>query len=88
MPPGCYRLPDDEPCFCEICGLDADGDCICPTCPTCEEAGNPKCYELGHLIKSEEQINSYNKVMADAEKANADEAAYWAQHKEDELEDY
>lgn len=45
MPPGCYSVPGDEPCFCEMCGRSVDNDeCICPECPKCGEIGNPDCY--------------------------------------------
>jgi len=68
LPPGCGRLPGEEPDPpCAICGVDP-GLCCCPECPVCGESGNPACYaEGGHgLTLSEEQIDS---------KANADRAA-------------
>lgn len=51
-PPGVSSLPDDEPCFCEICNGDVDASdsnnnrCICPECPECGEVGNPDCYKV------------------------------------------
>lgn len=40
---------------CEVCGY-REGDCICPECPTCGQAGNKACYEHGHLKASFNQI--------------------------------
>jgi hypothetical protein len=61
-PPGVtQRMIDDaygreEPC--DVCGLMADGDCICPECPECGATGDPHCYEPdGHgLTRSFAQV--------------------------------
>ena len=43
MPAGCSGPPDEEgPC--EVCGQSVD-HCICPECPKCGAAGDPRCYE-------------------------------------------
>ena len=45
MPPGCSRVPGDEPePPCEVCGRPSE-DCICPECPVCGSQGDPGCYE-------------------------------------------
>lgn len=37
--------PEAERCEpCAVCGKDPGGDCRCPECPTCGEAGRPECY--------------------------------------------
>lgn len=52
LPPGCGRLPGEEPDPpCAVCGLDP-GLCVCPECPTCGEQGNPACYaEAGQRVQ-------------------------------------
>lgn len=46
LPPGCHRLPDEEPDPpCDVCGKDIDW-CVCPECPICGETGNIKCYQI------------------------------------------
>lgn len=40
---------------CETCGHNVDS-CFCPDCPVCGEAGNPYCYEHGHLHYTREQL--------------------------------
>lgn len=55
-PPGCDRVPGDEPSFCEVCGGNVDnGNCICPECPQCGETGNPLCYKEHGITVSKEQ---------------------------------
>ena len=55
LPPGVSRLPGEEsdpPC--EVC-CKAVEDCICPECPRCGTAGEPRCYAghpRGHERKS------------------------------------
>lgn len=44
-----------DPGQCECCGRHAD-DCICPECPVCGQAGNPYCYDHGHLKPTYEQV--------------------------------
>lgn len=56
-PPGCSGTPYDEPCYCEMCGRDAD-DCICPECLVCGEHGNPDCYPAHGLHLAPAQIAS------------------------------
>lgn len=58
LPPGCGRLPGEEPFFCELCGALSEEKCVCPLCPQCDECGNPNCYksETCGLVKTEEQI--------------------------------
>ncbi len=43
LPPGVSKLPYDDEGPCDVCGKDVS-ECICPKCPTCEAAGDPKCY--------------------------------------------
>ena len=43
--------------ICAVCGNDP-GDCVCPECPVCGDAGNPDCYPGHGLERSEEQIQA------------------------------
>lgn len=73
-PAGCSGPPDDENPYCEVCGGNVDNDkCICRECPTCGEAGNPKCYEEHGLVKTAKQLESKKKFDAFMEKAAQDE---------------
>lgn len=72
LPPGCGRLPGEEPDPpCAVCGLDP-GLCVCPECPTCGEQGNPACYaeddlNRGHGLElTEKQIAAKANAEADA----------------------
>lgn len=43
LPPGCSRLPGEEPEEpCAICHYPVD-ECTCPNCRVCGEQGNPNC---------------------------------------------
>ena len=53
-PPGCNSVPDDEDVTCEICG-EWEEDCICPECLECGDVGNPDCYLLHGMRRTEEQ---------------------------------
>ena len=68
----------DEQCAVCKCGVE---DCICPECPTCHEAGNPKCYapDEGHqaLRLSKAQLMSRSKVkIAELTERIQDEEQY------------
>jgi len=57
-PPGFNgHFPWDDPYFCEVCGNDADNDCICPECPECGDYGNPECYQKHGLV-----LNKYQRI--------------------------
>lgn len=43
-PAGCESVPDDEPCYCDVCGQ-LDDECVCPECPLCGEVGDRECYD-------------------------------------------
>ena len=68
MPPGCFRVPGDEPAFCSVCGQ-VDDACICPECPVCRTHGNPTCYSekagaLFHgLNLNRDQLKSRYKII-------------------------
>jgi hypothetical protein len=80
-PPGCSGPPDDDyPC--EVCGR-YDDDCLCPVCEVCDHVGNPACYELHGLVRTQEQIASLaNKEAEWAADAEA-EAKWWNEHSND-----
>ena len=72
LPPGCGTLPGEEEYPCEICGGNPDSDeCICPECEVCGAAGDPYCYDEGHLTRTQEQIDQ----LAKFEKEWADDHA-------------
>lgn len=86
LPPGVTindieRLFDEGPC--EVCRNDVDS-CLCPECPECHVAGNPKCYSKNHLVLSQEQKSNADRMEKRwAEDADA-EAAYWRKIDADE----
>ncbi|MDA8139796.1 MAG: hypothetical protein M0036_14190 [Desulfobacteraceae bacterium] len=54
-PPGCSGPPDDDGVApCEICGEPID-NCICPVCPVCGAFGDPDCYLVHGMRRTEEQ---------------------------------
>ncbi len=61
LPPGCNvsDLPGNEPEGpCEICLMDLD-HCACPQCTTCGAVGDPICYEIHGLERSDAQLISF-----------------------------
>lgn len=82
LPPGCTdRMIDDAMganAHCEVCLQHVDS-CVCPECPTCGDAGNPHCYQHHGLEHTAEQLDA----RARAEKAQADEDAYWEAYAEE-----
>jgi hypothetical protein len=75
-PPGAANDPNapwnqvEGPC--DVCGKSVD-DCICPECPVCHSNGDPDCYVKHGLEKSDEQVESLAKALAEQEAANAAE---------------
>lgn len=65
LPPGAANDPfapynqEEDPC--EVCGNYVD-DCICPECPVCHNAGDPKCYEEHGLVRNQDQIDGRKKL--------------------------
>jgi hypothetical protein len=86
LPPGVTMNdidPPERPC--EVCGIEA-GNCICPECPVCGEAGNPECYEAHGLVRTPEQIAG--RKMYDEQRAKdvaADSKWEMAQVEEEEF---
>lgn len=63
-PPGCSGPPEAD-FTCGVCGRDQElGQCICPECPECGAQGDPECYEVHGLIRTQEQIKSRAQVEA------------------------
>lgn len=46
---------EQEEAPCDVCGNMVD-DCICPECPTCKTQGDPHCYAVHGLVRTEEQL--------------------------------
>lgn len=65
LPPGCRicDLPGYYDYPCAVCGKDLD-DCICPECPVCGQVGDPGCYDNHGLVRTQEQVTSFNKAEA------------------------
>lgn len=82
-PPGCSGPPEDDS-WCEVCGKEA-GDCICPECVVCGDAGNPSCYKDHGLEASEEQRQSLESTNAAREAEVKAESDYYAQIGEEEF---
>ena len=64
LPPGCNvnDLPgNQEEDHCMICGKHIDS-CICPECPVCSMTGDPLCYEEHGLVRTQEQIDSFEEM--------------------------
>ena len=55
----CSAMGTERPC--ETCGL-GTSSCICPECEVCGEAGNPYCYDQGHLHYSLNQLIGLSKL--------------------------
>lgn len=79
LPPGVTMNdidPPERPC--EVCGIES-GNCICPECPSCGSAGDPKCYEEHGLVRTQAQIDG--KAALDAQlNAEREADAAWAEH--------
>lgn len=84
-PPGCNSVPGDDEYPCEVCGL-WPNNCICPECPECGNAGDPQCYVKHGMERTQQQIDSLKAKEAEWEKANKDEAEFWANQEREELE--
>jgi hypothetical protein len=57
---------------CETCGNDMCG-CICPECPQCSEAGNPRCYRQHGLSYTRDQLDGQDRRrIAELEQRIAD----------------
>ena len=102
LPPGCGRLPGEEPTPpCECCGKDPEGEgkssCICTECPLCGMVGNPECYNTerfcGHApltyspeqLQGQAELREQYRLQAEADAAEAD---YWEQHRDDDWDWY
>jgi len=90
-PPGCSGPPDEEPEYCEVCGLNVY-QCVCPKCPICEETGQLLCYnpDSGYsegttaLELTPEQIKAMERVI-DLEYITASQDKVW---EKEEYEDW
>jgi hypothetical protein len=65
LPPGVTQRMIDEAMGsgdapCECCGLMVDG-CICPECPQCSAAGDPRCYRQHGLQYTREQLDGQDR---------------------------
>lgn len=78
-PPGCSRPPDYAE-DCEVCGARDIDQCVCPECPKCRVAGDPRCYENHGLIKSQKQVDLFNARMVEEAKQAQAEADFLAKH--------
>lgn len=43
---------------CPVCLRGAESGCDCPECPVCGEAGNPACYESGHMKPTADSVQA------------------------------
>jgi hypothetical protein len=82
LPPGCGKLPGEEPDPpCKTCGKDVD-NCICPECPVCGVVGEPDCYleewRGGHglTFTLEQKIGQAKLELAIREQAVEDQRMY------------
>lgn len=93
LPPGCGRLPGEEPDPpCELCGRFED-DCICPECTECGERADPRCYRPRAdggcgMTRTPEQVASLTAAEKEwTEQARAEAEADQAMEREWESED-
>jgi len=61
---------------CEVCGENSDKDCVCPQCDVCGCIGDPQCYVVHGIQRSE--IQKFFREINDREiiALNKSEAAY------------
>ena len=79
-PPGCSGTPFDEDYPCQICGKAVD-DCDCPTCPVCDVAGDPFCYEKHGMTYSPKQLAAQEKLKVD-QKAQYEAEKAWCEQEQ------
>ena len=62
LPPGVTTLPGEEECPCDVCGK-GEYDCICDECLVCGTAGDPERYKSHGMVKTQAQIDSYDRLQ-------------------------
>ena len=75
-----YDPPDEA---CAVCGLNID-DCVCPSCPVCDQQGDPDCYTKHGMVLNEEQNRAIAETKARMEADVLADDAYAKSVEEDE----